>query len=436
MVIKRKYFTKLNMEKIKPSKALIDALNNMLQGNPEFVLLDEQKVVYEKTLFLSNIAGHRKKQVFIVEGGPGTGKSVVAINLLVELTKQGKVVQYVTKNSAPREVYIKKLVGKKLFGKARISNLFKSSGIYYDVKSNTFDVLLVDEAHRLNRKSWVFNNKGENQIKEIINASKCSIFFIDEDQRVTLRDIGSKSEIKKWAEEFNAKVTEMKLELQFRCNGSDGYIAWLDNVLQIRETANFTLNDIDYEFKVYDDPQSLHHAIIKKNSINNKSRVVAGYCWDWISKKPGKTDFYDIQIGDYKARWNLTKHGMTWIIHPQSVTEVGCIHTCQGLELEYVGVIIGPDLLVRNGKVITDYKKRASTDQSLKGIKKLAREKGEAYAQKIAEPIIKNTYRTLMSRGTKGCYIYSVDPGTNNYFRKAIKEKGQYFVTDDNLLVD
>lgn len=404
--------------KIRPSKALADSLASMLEGNKEFLLIDDQKIVYETALKLAKESSEQNKNVLIVEGGPGTGKSVVAINLLTELTKRGNVTQYVTKNSAPREVYQVKLSGK--FTKTRISNLFSSSGSFYDIGTNTFDSLIVDEAHRLNAKSGLFSHLGENQIKELINASKLSIFFIDEDQRVTLKDIGKKSEIIKWAEALGAKVTSTVLASQFRCNGSDGYLAWIDNLLQIRETANESLEDINYDFQVIDNPSDLHKKITDLNQKNNKSRVLAGYCWKWISKK--NSELKDIVIGDYKATWNLNSHGQSWIIHPDSVSEVGCIHTSQGLELDYAGVIIGPDMVMRNGKIITDATKRASSDLSFKGIKNKLKENPEE-AKKISDMIIKNTYRTMMTRGMKGCYVYSVDPETQQYFENQLNNK-------------
>lgn len=397
--------------KIRPSKALADSLASMLEGNKEFILIDDQKIVFETALSLAKESSEQNKNVLIVEGGPGTGKSVVAINLLTELTKRGDVTQYVTKNSAPREVYQTKLSGK--FTKTRIANLFSSSGSFYDLEPNTFDSLIVDEAHRLNAKSGLFSHLGENQIKELINASKLSIFFIDEDQRVTLKDIGKKSEIIRWAESLGATVTSIPLASQFRCNGSDGYLAWIDNLLQIRETANDSLDDINYDFEVIDNPSLLHKKIIELNKEKNKSRLLAGYCWKWISKK--NAELKDIVIGDYKATWNLNSHGQSWIIHPDSVSEVGCIHTSQGLELDYVGVIIGPDMVVRNGKIVTDATKRANSDLSFKGIKNRLKENPEE-AKKMADMIIKNTYRTLMTRGMKGCYIYSVDPETQQFF--------------------
>lgn len=398
--------------KIRPSKHLADSLASMLSNNQEFILIDNQKIIYETALKLSEESGFESKNVLIVGGGPGTGKSVIAINLLSELINRGKNPQYVTRNAAPREVFQKKLTGK--FTKTRIANLFSSSGSFYDADKNTFDVLIIDEAHRLTEKSGLFNNKGDNQVKELINASKFSIFFIDENQQVTIRDIGTKGIIEHYAQRLNAMVHYGKLESQFRCNGSDGYLAWIDEILQIKDTANDTLEGINYDFSVIDSPQELHNLIIEQNKTNNKSRVVAGYCWKWISSKD--QNLKDIVIGDYEATWNLKSDGQSWIIRENSVSEVGCIHTCQGLELDYVGVIIGPDLVVRNGEVITDYLKRASTDQSLKGIKKYSKED----AKIISEKIIKNTYRTLMTRGMKGCYIYSTDKETQEYFKNKL----------------
>ena len=404
--------------KIKPSKMLADSITKMIKGNQEFVMIDDQKVVYENAIALAKNASEKNKQVLIVKGGPGTGKSVVAINLLVELTKLQKLTQYVSKNAAPRAVYEARLTGS--VRGTEIRNMFRGSGAFIDSPANEYDALIVDEAHRLNKFSGLFGNLGENQIKEIINASKFSIFFLDEDQRVTLKDIGQKEEIIKWAHLSKASITELELNSQFRCNGSDGYLAWLDNTLQIRETVNQDLSGVDYDFRVLDNPAELRELIVEKNNINNRARLVAGYCWKWPSKK----DFnaYDIEFPEYdfKMKWNLTEDGSTWIISPKSVNEVGCIHTCQGLEVDYIGVIIGDDLFVRNGVVITDASKRASSDNSVKGYKKLMKENLEE-AKVQLDLIIKNTYRTLMTRGMKGCYIYCTDEETREWFKNGIK---------------
>ncbi|OCA86166.1 DUF2075 domain-containing protein [Bacillus sp. FJAT-27986] len=412
---------KIENGRIRPSKSLQDSLVNMLKGNQEFVMIDDQKVVFETAKTLAAEAQRTNtKQVLIVKGGPGTGKSVLAINLLVELTANNMVCQYVSKNAAPRNVYAKKLKGD--FRKGHIDNLFKGSGSYIEAATNAFDVLIVDEAHRLNEKSGMFNNLGENQMKEIINASKLSIFFIDEHQRVTLKDAGSISTIKKFAENYNANVSYAVLESQFRCNGSDGYLAWIDDVLQIRKTANDHFMGSHYDFRVCSDPIAMKNEIFELNKINNKARLLAGYCWNWKKEGKANSEIHDIELLEhgFSMSWNLANSD-SWAIDPESVNEVGCIHTSQGLEFDYIGVIIGDDLIVEGNDVRTDYTKRARTDNSLKGIKKMMKEQPEE-AAKVADEIIRNTYRTLLTRGQKGCFVYCTNKELELYLKERVKD--------------
>ena len=411
---------KIERGKIKPSKQLQDSICGMLKGNKEFIMLDEQKVVYETILNLSTkCQKDNKKRTIIVEGGPGTGKTVVAINLLAELTKREQFAQYVSKNSAPRIVYGYKLKGS--MKRNSVDNLFKGSGCYTDAPLNSIGTILADEAHRLNEKSGMFQNLGENQIKEIIHASRCSVFFIDESQRVTTSDIGSVEEIEKWAKMEHSEVFRMELVSQFRCNGSDGYLAWVDDVLQIRDTANYDLEGIDYDIRICDSPMEMEHIILEKNSIRNRARILAGYCWNWPKATRNDVNYHDIKIGDYGISWNLDG-GDAFAINPDSVHEAGCIHTSQGLEFDYVGVIIGDDMRYENGEIITDYSKRAKTDQSMKGIKGIAKNNPQE-ANRLADEIIKNTYRTLMTRGMKGCYVYCTDSKLSEYLKERLNKE-------------
>ena len=408
---------KIENGKIRPSKSLQNSISSMLKGNKEFVMIDEQKVVYEKILNYSEMCQKDlKKRTVIVKGGPGTGKSVIAVNLLAELTMRDQMVQYVSKNSAPRDVYKRKLKGD--FKMSNIDNLFKGSGTYTETKNNSIHTLLVDEAHRLNEKSGMFHNKGENQIKEIIKSAYCSVFFIDESQRVTMDDIGSVEEIKNWAVELESEVIEMELVSQFRCNGSDGYISWLDNVLEIRDTANYDLNGVDFDFRICSSPSEVRNIVETKNK-SGVARMLAGYCWDWNKQEANNTNYHDIQIGDFGMSWNLGS-GEPFAVSDTSINEVGCIHTSQGLEFDYVGVIIGNDIRFEDGAIVTDYTKRARTDQSLKGIKKLYAENPNE-AKRRADEIIKNTYRTLLTRGMKGCYVYCEDEQLAEHFKQRMR---------------
>lgn len=399
---------------IRPSKDLANHLASLLKGNPEFTMIDDQKLVYELVLDLATQAGLDRKVVLIVHGGPGTGKTVVAVNLLAELIRREMTARYVTSNSAPREVYETKLTGS--MTKSRVSNLFTGSGSFVAAPRGGVDVLLADEAHRLKQRSGLYDNLGEHQIKEIITTAHLSVFFLDENQRVTMRDVGSREEIVRHARLQDAEVHEAELASQFRCNGSDGYLAWIDNTLQIRATANENLEGIDYDFRVCDDPAELRKLVRQKNKGRNKSRLVAGYCWPWVSKRDKSAMDISFPEHGFGMQWNLSDDGMKWLIMPKSVDQIGCIHTCQGLELEYVGVIVGPDLVVRDGKVQTNALRRAPHDKSVKGFRGLLKSDPVA-ALKRADEIIKNTYRVLMTRGQKGCFVWCVDEETREWFR-------------------
>jgi len=408
---KKNLFEIIEHGKLKPSKALQDAVGLVMNGNKEFVLIMEQQVAYATVLKLvQNSFSEDRKHTVIVKGGPGTGKSVVAVNLLAKLIDNGKSANYVTKNSAPRYAFSKSLIG----GKYKLSylrDLFRGSGSYYNSKSNTFDCLIVDEAHRLKLKSGRLSNLGENQVKEIINAAKITVFFIDEDQMVTTSDIGTCEEIKKWAKFYNSKVHEsedLNLVSQFRCNGSDGYLAFLDNLLGIRETANKSFEkEFDYDLKIFDDPNQMYQALKEKN--NNKARMIAGYTYEWVSKDD-KTAYDIILKNDFKKQWNFTTD--SFATDPDSFEQVGCIHSTQGIEFEYVGIIIGLDLRYENNQVITDKNKAAKSDRS-SGVRRTQN-------IQLADRIIRNTYRTLLSRGQKGCFVFCEDTHLKEYISSKI----------------
>jgi DUF2075 family protein len=306
-------------------------------------------------------------------------------------------------------------------GAKNVNALFKSSAAFCDMPENQFDMLIVDEAHRLNLTGSRYSHS-QNQPKEIIKASKVSVFFIDENQRVDIKDMGSKDEVMKWAHFFNCEVDEsLELISQFRCGGSDDYMRWLDQLLEIRDTGQKFLSSNSYPIKVCETPGEVMREIKQKNRRNNKSRCVAGYCWSWPEKERNNPNYYSINIPEhhFKAQWNLD-NDQTWSISEGSVSQVGCIHTCQGLEFDYVGVIIGPDLLYRDGHIMVDPSKRASDDFSLRGYKEMMKRDSEG-TKELVRQIIKNKYRTLMSRGMKGCYLYVMDEPLKEYIKSRIK---------------
>ena len=405
---------KIDHGRLKPTKTLQDSLASMVKGNKEFMLLDEQAVCYDMCLkTMAKCKEDGKKRTIVIQGGPGTGKSVLAVNLLMEFINKSLNTCYATKNSAPREAFLSLLTHSDAKKQVNIRQLFRSPFGLSNVPDNTYDCLIVDEAHRLVKKMYGDWN-GENQVKECISASLLSIFLLDEDQAVTVNDIGSIAEISKWCRELNSTLkmpAEAKLVSQFRCNGSDAYIQFIDDILQrTEESVTVSLYELNFDFRIFDSAIELREALREKNAINNKSRMVAGYCYDW-NVKHGRGD-YDIMLPDgFKAKWNLEKDKI-WAINPNSFEEVGCIHTAQGLEFDYVGVLIGKDLKYdsTSGRIITD-KQAISKDDKSSGIRSCKNES-------IVRKLILNTYKTLLTRGQKGCYVYCEDKSLAEYIKK------------------
>lgn len=403
---------KIDYGRIKPQKALQDSIDSMLCGNKEFNMIDEQVVAYDMIMkTIENSQKDNKKHIMIVSGGPGTGKSVLAINVLADsISKLGLNASYITKNSAPRNCYgalltkgnAKKLVDLKL--------AIKSPHSLPATPKNGIDVGLFDEAHRMQSKPYMY--KGNDMLYDAIYACKTSIFFIDLDQRISTKDCYDIDSIINAAKVQDAILDfeePFKLTSQFRCNGSDSYIAFINNLLGIDKTANTTISNKDFEFKVFDNPNELRDELRTKNSINNKARMVAGYCYDWNVKN--RRGDWDVIIGDsFKAKWNLQEDNI-FAINPNSFEQIGCIHTVQGMEFDYVGVFIGKDLYY-DGLVKTN-KYAISKDDRSSGIRGCKDEK-------LADRLIRNTYKVLLTRGQKGCYIFCEDKNLSEYIKKHI----------------
>ena len=405
----------IDQGRLRPTKALQDSLSAMVAGKEEFTLLDEQVVCYDmcvKTML--QCMKDSKKRTLIIQGGPGTGKSVLAVSLLTDFIKRGFNTSYVTKNSAPREAFKKLLTEGHAMRQADIVTLFRSPFGLSQCPENTYDCLIVDEAHRLVKRMHM-DKGGKNQVKECIAASLLTIFLLDEDQAVTTKDIGSIKEVEYWCEHLGSQLkmpTEAKLVSQFRCNGSDAYIQFIDNVLQRNpESIPVALSELNFKFQVFDDPCEMRAALKVENDKNNKARMVAGYCYDWDVKN-GRGPFDIYLPNGFRAKWNLDGDKI-WAINPRSFEEVGCIHTAQGLEFDFVGVLIGKDLTYNpeTFKVET-HKEAISTDDKSSGIR------NATTSLEDARRLILNTYKTLLTRGQKGCYVYCEDENLRKYMKR------------------
>lgn len=407
---------RIEQSKYRPSKKLMDHVGNVIKGRSEYILLDEQLIVYDKVLACA-ARGFQDKQkaVIIVKGGPGTGKSVIAINLMADLLlEKGYNTQYATGSRAFTET-LRAVIGTKG------GDQFKYFNSYTEADANAIDVLICDESHRIRKSSSsrftpAAKRSGLAQVQEILNAAKVSVFFIDDDQIVRPDEIGSVKYIQEFAETNNCLLYEFELDAQFRCNGSDGFINWINNTLGIKRTANVIWdNDEAFDFKLFSSPQALEDAIREKVTQGSTARLTAGFCWPWSMPDGQGKLVNDVVIGDYIRPWNANPDAKKlalgvpkaplWAYKPEGIDQVGCIYTAQGFEFDYVGVIFGKDLVYRfsEGGWVAD--KTASFDTSVKRSK-----------DRFIE-LVKNTYRVLLSRGMKGCYVHFVDKETENFFR-------------------
>lgn len=406
----------LSNGRIKPSKFLIDCLADSLNGNDNIELIGQQRIAFSNIKReIDQALKTNDRKVIIVQGGAGTGKSLIALHLLGELHKKGRTAFYVAKSSYIKESYFKMLT-RNIPDYKILRTLFRGSGDFHKEAFNgnkQFDCLIVDEAHRLTEKTKVsFMFYGNNQIQEIIHASKVSVFFIDETQQIDIKDFGTIENIKAAAAAEGATVIQddkYVLKAQFRCKGSDEYIQWVENMLYNKPQQPMS-EIMDYEIRLFDDLPAMHEAIKKKNSeCKYPCRMLSGDVFPWISMND-KTQI-DIVLDGFSAQWNKTK---AFAVDPKSIDEVGCIHTSQGMEFEYVGLIIGDDLIYRNGKVETDYTKHPAGSGEFK---RPHQRKPKPEDSMILDRIIRNTYKVLFTRGQKGLYLYVMDPNLRNYLR-------------------
>ncbi|MHB1709689.1 MAG: DUF2075 domain-containing protein [Thermoplasmataceae archaeon] len=409
---------RIEKSRYKPSDQLMEHVAEVINGLKEYTLLDEQKVVYDMILSAAkNGLEAKEKRVIIVEGGPGTGKSVIALNLMRKLSCDHFNTHYVTGSRAFTST-LRKILGK------RNSLQLKYFNGYTTAQENEVDVLLADEAHRLwHLDKDRFKRKEELSdkpiVEQLIRASKVSVFFVDNLQIIRPNEVGSSSYIEEHATKCGTVVSKYKLDVQFRCKGSDAFVNWIDNTLGIERTANVIwTGEESFDFKIFKDPGDLEIALRKKAEEGKTARMTAGFCWKWSDPKEDGTLTDDVVIGDFKRPWNAKSgknklaHGIPverlWALDPNGINQIGCIYTAQGFEFDYVGVIFGGDLFYNFDSQAWEGHPENSRDPIAK------RSKG-----KFTE-FVKNTYRVLLSRGIEGAYVCFLNRETEKFVRSRI----------------
>jgi DUF2075 family protein len=403
----------LESGEIRPTRRLIDEVTALWKGNPVFTLLDEQQVAFA-TIMKAALA-HRRT-VVIVKGGPGTGKSVVAMNAFVRLLQCGKNVRFVAPNASFKESLIEALARGNAERRGRLKALFVGSGGFVEKPEVLYDVLVTDEAHRLKRKG-TYQYRGDGQVEDIVKSARVSIFFIDDAQRIRPDDEGSVRLIRSMAQKYRCELHEVALSAQFRCAGAAGFVNWIDTVLQIRDTGNAEGWDRGaFEFFVADSPQQIEAWLDEKRAQGRTARLTAGYAWPWTGEKEGNPDAQvcDVKIPEHgwERPWNSRRNTYRWAFDETMRDQVGCVHTSQGLEFDYAGVIIGPDLKFDPERHELWADKTHYFDRAGK--------KGIANDPEKLTALIKNIYRVLLSRGMKGCAVYCCDEALQAHFRERL----------------
>jgi len=402
---------------IRPSEEFSKTFLSAIAGNEMLTCDANQAYSISKVVFEVNQAiDDGIRRTIIIHGGPGTGKSVVAINILGQLLNGSprRNACYVTPNYTPREVFSDIMVGGD-YKKTAIRNIFKKMSSFVVASEFDYDCIILDEAHR--GFAWKFGfgvSKDVDMIDRLFHASRVNVFFVDEDQVVTKDDYLTADVIKRYAAKYDSMVLEgdrLSLTSQFRCLGGENYIAFLNSLLGY-DDKGVTLMPSKYEFEVFDDPSKMRDVIFERQKTSKGiSRVVAGYTHEWVSKNPGCED-YDIVYPEFgfRMKWNK-QQSLPYVDDLSQNDRVGCIHTVQGVDLAYTGVIIGMDLRYRDGHLVFDKTKNARSD-TVSGIR--------TAQDALAERMIRNSYKVLLTRGIKGTFVYCEDPELRDYIRSRI----------------
>ncbi len=415
-------FNKFMQSPVKPSKKLLESVSKIVQDKSDFALLNDQ--IFAKNIILDKIRKAEKedeKSVIIVKGGPGTGKTVIALHLLAEMSAKKKSTFFSSK-SKPLIEAIKHRVDSK---DAKLLFASLNPFIPSRVKEDQLDVLIVDEAHRIGKTSnhqftKLMDRTDMPQIEQLIRCSKTAIFFIDDKQIIRSLEVGNTELIKEAAKKYGRTVKEVELVSQFRCNGSNNYLDWLESTLGHRDENRILTKADNFDFQIMNSPEELYKRIVEKDSEEGKTaRITAGFCWDWAKSLDENGDLVkDVKIGDFAMPWET--HGnikppegyvkwYEWAYKPEGVKQVGCIYTAQGFEFDYIGVIVGPDLRYDKENDCLVGNVEGTKDPILKR----GKDRFDEY--------VKNIYRVLMSRGMKGCFVYFVDKEVEEYFKKRIE---------------
>lgn len=411
---------------VRPSRQLMTVAADEIRDRSQFVLVDTQKVAYD--LVMHAVAKSRRsdqKQVVLVTGGPGSGKSVIAMELVGELARAGRAVVHAT-GSRSFTTTLRKIAGK---GSTRTQAIFKYFNNFTSAEKNGLDVLVLDEAHRIRESSVnrftkkAVRAKALSQLDELLDAARVPVFLLDQNQVVRPGELGTPADICAAAKKRGLDVVSVNLDAQFRAGGSEAYIHWVERLLQLREGESFVWDgDDSFDVIVVDSPAELEARLQEKHLAGLSARMTAGFAWRWSTPRDDGSLVSDVRIGDWERPWNLKGDRATggappaalWATDPAGFGQVGCIYTAQGFEYDWNGVILADDLVWR----------RDARDGQGGWVCQRERSADPVFTRKTSDEdidrLIRNAYKVLLTRGMRGTYIHSTDSETQERLRSLI----------------
>ncbi|GGB48625.1 DUF2075 domain-containing protein [Gordonia jinhuaensis] len=405
-----------------PSKQLLKVAADEVRSREQFNLVGNQQLAVDLVLHAVQQAYRNDtKRVIVVTGGPGSGKSVIALSLLGELSRSGRSVLHATGSRSFTQT-LRKVAGHR---DRRVQSMFKYFNQFMAASTNDLDVLILDEAHRIRETSVDRYTRAElrtdrPQIDELISAARVPVFLLDEHQVVRPGEMGTLAQIQAYAASLGLEVHHVELGEQFRCGGSEEYVLWVNRLLGLSDLQPTVWpGDPQFDVLVADTPSEMEAILAAKSEDGYTARMTAGYCWPWSDPTKDGSLAADVRIGNWSRPWNVkgdrkvgdAPPAALWATEAGGFGQVGCIYTAQGFEYDWNGVILGPDIVWRNGRFVTN--RSANKDPDFRNTKRVS--------DKRFDLLVRNVYKVLLTRGMIGTVIYSTDPETREALRELVR---------------
>ena len=415
------YADRLLQSAAAPSRQLLTVVADELAAREQFVLLDEQAVAFDLVLHaVEQARAGDQKTAVIISGGPGSGKSVIALSLMGALAARGRTVVHATGSRAFTQT-LREVSG---FRRTRAGTVFKYFNSFMDAERNGLDVLIMDEAHRIretseNRYTRAALRTGRPQVDELLDTARVPVFLLDQHQVVRPGEMGTAEDIARHARAKGLLVHDVALDAQFRCGGSEAYVDWVQRLLGLSGDGPVEWDpDERFALDVVETPSELESRLAAYRDTGFGARMTAGFCWPWSDPKADGMLVRDVEIESWSRPWNLkgdrglpgAPPSALWASKPEGFGQVGCVYTAQGFEYDWNGVIIGPDLVWRKNRWVS--RRSFSKDPDFRSAKTV----NDAEFDRL----VRHVYKVLMTRGMVGTLLYSTDEETRELLRSLI----------------